>query len=95
MESKNALIGVVCDLDISFKVDYSWIPSWTELEALWTSAALAWDLVLGEADGPSSLAMSLSMVVEEVGCRINTATANGVPWGTRSVLSPPYHILPN
>jgi hypothetical protein len=33
-----------------------------ELEALRTSATLNRDLVLGEADGPSSLVTSLSMV---------------------------------
>jgi hypothetical protein len=49
-----------------------------ELEALWTSAALVWDLVLGKASGPSSLVMSLSMAEEEVENRINIAAANGV-----------------
>jgi hypothetical protein len=38
----------------------------TELVALWTSAALVQDLVLGDVDVPSSLATSRSMVEEEV-----------------------------
>jgi hypothetical protein len=50
----------------------------TELEALSTSAALVRDLVLGEANRPSSLATSLSMAEEVVENRINTVTANGV-----------------
>jgi hypothetical protein len=57
-----------------------------ELEALRTSATLVWDLILGEATEPSSLGMSLSMVVEEDENRINTATANGVLWVTRYAL---------
>jgi hypothetical protein len=51
----------------------------TELEALRTSAALVRDLVLGNIDGPSTLAVSLSMVVESFEDRINTMAANGVP----------------
>jgi hypothetical protein len=58
----------------------------TELEALWSSAALVQDLVLGDVDGPSSLVASLSMVVELFKSRIDTTTANGVWWGTRSML---------
>jgi hypothetical protein len=57
-----------------------------ELEALRTSATLVWDVILGEAGGPSSLATSLSMVAEEVENWINTTVANGVRWGTRSAL---------
>jgi hypothetical protein len=57
-----------------------------KLEALWTSAALVWDLVQGEADGPSSLATSLSTVAKEVESQINTTAANGVRWGTQSML---------
>jgi hypothetical protein len=53
---------------------------------LWTSATLVQDLILGEAGGPSSPAMSLSMVAEEIENRINTVAANGVQWGTRSAL---------
>jgi hypothetical protein len=44
-----------------------------ELEVMWTSAALVQDLVLGKANGPSSLVTSLSMVVDEVESQINTA----------------------
>jgi hypothetical protein len=54
----------------------------TELETLWTSVALVRDLVLGDVDEPSSLATSLSPVVEEVESRINTVATNGVRWGT-------------
>jgi hypothetical protein len=49
-----------------------------ELEALQTSTALVRDLVLGDVDGPSSLATSLSMVVESLEDWISTAAANGV-----------------
>jgi hypothetical protein len=55
-----------------------------ELEALRTSAALVQDLVLGEVGGPSSLVMSLSMVVEEVENWINATAPNAVWWGTQS-----------
>jgi hypothetical protein len=58
----------------------------TELEALSTSAALVRDLVLGEANRPSSLATSLSMAEEVVENWINTVTANGVRRWTRSML---------
>jgi hypothetical protein len=53
-----------------------------KLEAQRTSAALVWDLILGEAGRLSSLVTSLSMVVEETENRINTAAANGVWWGS-------------
>jgi hypothetical protein len=42
--------------------------------------------VLGNADRPSSLTTSLSMAAELLEGRIDTTTANGVRWGTRSVL---------
>jgi hypothetical protein len=42
--------------------------------------------VLDNVDGPSSLAASLSTEVELLEGRIDAATANGVHWGTRSVL---------
>jgi hypothetical protein len=58
----------------------------TELEALWTSVARVWDLVLDNIDGPSSLAVSLSMVAELLEGQIDATTANGVCWGTRSAL---------
>jgi uncharacterized protein with NRDE domain len=57
-----------------------------ELEAIWTSTTLVWDLVLGEAGLPSSLVTSLSMAAEDVENQINTVTTNGVWWGTRSAL---------
>jgi hypothetical protein len=43
-------------------------------------------MVLGNADGPSSLAASLSMVVELLDGRIDTAATNGVRWGTGTML---------
>jgi hypothetical protein len=42
--------------------------------------------VLDRADGPSSLAASLSTVAGLLEGRIDTAIANGVHWGTRSAL---------
>jgi hypothetical protein len=42
--------------------------------------------VLGDVDGSSSLAASLSMVAELLEGRIDTAAANGVRWVTRSAL---------
>jgi hypothetical protein len=57
-----------------------------ELEALWSSAALVRDLVLGGVDGPSSLVASLSMVAELFERRVDTVAANRVRWGTRSAL---------
>jgi hypothetical protein len=57
-----------------------------ELEALWASAALDWDQVLGGADGSSSLAASLTTVAKEVEKRINAAATNRVQWGARSAL---------
>jgi hypothetical protein len=44
------------------------------------------DLALGNVGEPSSLGTSLSMVAELLESRINTTAANGVHWGTRSVL---------
>jgi hypothetical protein len=58
----------------------------TELEALRTLALRVWDLVLDNADGSSSLAASLSMVVQLLEGRANATAANGVHWGTRSAL---------
>jgi hypothetical protein len=62
-----------------------------EREVLQTSATLVQDLVLGNVDIPSSLAMSLSMVAEEVEGRINTAAANGPDLR----YLPPCHTFPN
>jgi hypothetical protein len=42
--------------------------------------------VLDNADGPSSLAASLSMAVQLLEGQIDSTTANGVHWGTRSTL---------
>jgi hypothetical protein len=57
-----------------------------ELEALRTSVACVWDLVLGNTDGSSSRAASLTMVAELLEGWIDTTAANGVCWGTRSAL---------
>jgi hypothetical protein len=57
-----------------------------ELEALWTLATRVWDLVLGNIDESSSLAASLSAVVEQLEDQIDTMDANGVCRGTRSAL---------
>jgi hypothetical protein len=57
-----------------------------ELEAMWTSATLVQDLVLGDVDTPSSLVASLSMVAKLLECWIDTMVTNGVHWGTRSML---------
>jgi hypothetical protein len=53
---------------------------------LWTSTARVQDLVLGNTDGPSSLAAPLSMAMKLLQGRIDTVAANGVCWGTRSAL---------
>jgi hypothetical protein len=52
-----------------------------ELGALQTLATHIRDLVLGNADGPSSLAASLSILAELLNGQIDTATAIGVHWG--------------
>jgi hypothetical protein len=49
-----------------------------ELEALRTSVGRVRDLVLDNIDGSSSLAASLSMVVELLECRIDIAATNEV-----------------
>jgi hypothetical protein len=54
----------------------------TELGALRSSAACVQDMVLGNANGLSSLTSSLSMVAELLEHRIDTAATNGVRWGT-------------
>jgi hypothetical protein len=63
-----------------------WREADAELEALQTSAARVQGLVLDNIDGLSSLAASLSMVVELLDGQIDTTTTNGVCWGTRSTL---------
>jgi hypothetical protein len=45
-----------------------------------------WDLVLDNTVRPSSLAASLSMVLELLDGRINTVATNGICLWTRSVL---------
>jgi hypothetical protein len=57
-----------------------------ELEALRSSAARVKDLVLGDVNGSSSLATSISAVVEWLKGRIDAATANRVRWGSCSAL---------
>jgi hypothetical protein len=57
-----------------------------ELEDLRTLATQVWDLVLDNADGPSSLAASLSIVAEFLEGQVDATTANGVHWGTRLAL---------
>jgi hypothetical protein len=54
--------------------------------ALLTLAARVQDLVLDNADGPSSLVASLSMAVELIEGQIDTVAANGMCWGTQSTL---------
>jgi hypothetical protein len=58
----------------------------TEQEALRTLAALARDLVLDDVNGPSSLAASLSMMVELLEGQIDTVAANRFHWRSRSTL---------
>jgi hypothetical protein len=58
----------------------------TKLEELQSSATRVWDFVLGNVDESSSLAASLSVVVELLEGCIDASTANGVHWGTRSAL---------
>jgi hypothetical protein len=57
-----------------------------ELEALRTSVARVQDLVLNNIGKSSSLAASLSVVVELLEGQINTTTATGVRWGTQTTL---------
>jgi hypothetical protein len=50
--------------------------------------------VLESANGPSSLAASLSSVAELLKDIIDAKTANGVCWGTRSALSTTLSHIP-
>jgi hypothetical protein len=52
-----------------------------ELEALRTSAARVWDMMLDNVDRPFFLVASMSMAVELLEGRINAAAANEVRWG--------------
>jgi hypothetical protein len=58
----------------------------TQWEALRTSAACVWDLVLGSSDGSSSPAAYMSTVMELLEGRIGTTAANKARWGSRSML---------
>jgi hypothetical protein len=57
-----------------------------ELEALWILVARVQFLVLGNTDGLSSLAASMSTVAKLLKGRINVAAANGVCCGFCSLL---------
>jgi hypothetical protein len=57
-----------------------------ELEALRTSAVRVRDLVLGSVDESSYLEASMSTAAELLEGRIDTVKANGVHWGSRSML---------
>jgi hypothetical protein len=57
-----------------------------ELEALWTMATRVRDMVLDNVDRPSSLAASMSMVVELLEGWIDVEAANGVRWGFSAAL---------
>jgi hypothetical protein len=67
------------------------LAAWREvdakLEALRTSAAQVWGLVLSNADGSSSLTASLSAAAELLEDRIDATTANGVHWWSCSTLA--------
>jgi hypothetical protein len=58
-----------------------------DLEALWNSSTRVRDLVLEQADGPSSLVAALSSVAELLKGHIDAAGANRACWGIRSVLA--------
>jgi hypothetical protein len=53
-----------------------------KLDALHASAVLVQDLMLGDVDGPSSLAASLSMALELPEDRVDVVATNKVRWGT-------------
>jgi hypothetical protein len=57
-----------------------------ELEALRSLAAWVQGLVLGDIDGSSSLATSMSAVAKLLKGQIDVAAANGVRWGSHSAL---------
>jgi hypothetical protein len=64
----------------------AWQEADPELEALQTSAARVWGLVLGSADGPSSLAASLFVAAELLEGQHDSVAANEVHWGFHSAL---------
>jgi hypothetical protein len=63
-----------------------WCHTNADLEALRASTALVRDSVLGDSSRSSSLVASLAKMAGEDKNQINTAAANGVEWGTRSML---------
>jgi hypothetical protein len=58
-----------------------------ELEALQSSTAQVWDMVLKGSDGMSSLARSLSSAADLIEGRVDAAVANGVHWEARLALT--------
>jgi hypothetical protein len=57
-----------------------------ELEDLQSLAAWVWDLVLDDANGPSSLVVSMSSVAKLLESRIEAEATNEFRWGSCSVL---------
>jgi hypothetical protein len=57
-----------------------------ELEPLQSSVVWVQDLVLGDVDGSSLLATSMSVVAEQLEGWIDAPTANGVCWGSHYAL---------
>jgi hypothetical protein len=70
----------------------AWWEKDVELVTLWCSTERVWDLMLGGANGPSSLATFMSVAAELLKSWINTAATNGVCWGAILCWLPPYHI---
>jgi hypothetical protein len=70
---------------LGVKLAARWVVD-TELDALRNSVVRARDLVVDNIDGLTSLAASLSIVVELRKGQIDTVATNGVYWGTRSTL---------
>jgi hypothetical protein len=58
-----------------------------EVEALQSSVAQVWDLVLERPDMTSSLAVALSSVAEFIDNHIDAPVANGAHWDTWSALA--------
>jgi hypothetical protein len=58
-----------------------------ESKVLWALAARVLDLVLDNANGPSSLVASMSTTVELLESQVIPAATNGVCRGTHSVLA--------
>jgi hypothetical protein len=66
----------------------------TELEELWSLATHLQDMVMDNVDEPSSLAASLSTVVELLRDRIDTEVTSGVNCETQSALVAALSHLP-